>query len=58
LLVQVDSRETLVRGSADLVRALAAALPHSREDERLVAARVAEIMGVEKPKPLRRKLRG
>lgn len=49
MLVQVDPRETLVRGSADLVRALAAALPHSPEDERLVAARVAEVMGAENP---------
>lgn len=58
LLVHVDSREALVRASADLVRALATALPQDPDDERLVAARVAEVMGTEKPKPLKRRLGG
>jgi len=56
--IEVDPREALVRGSTDLVRALAAALPHDPEDERLVAARVTAVMGREKPKPLTRKLDG
>lgn len=54
--IEFDPREALVRGSADLVRALAAALPHNPDDERLVAARVAAAMGRDKPKPLTRKL--
>ncbi len=58
MLVHVDSREALVRASADLVRALATALPQNPDDERLVAARVAEVMGAEKPRPLRRRLGG
>jgi hypothetical protein len=54
--VQVDPREALVRGSVDLVRALAAALPYDPADERLVAARVAAAMGRETPRPLTRRL--
>jgi len=58
LVIPIDPREMLVRASADLVRALARALPHSPADEKLVAARVANVMGAERPKPLTRKLRG
>jgi len=56
LLVEIDPRELLVRGSADLVRTLAVALPHDPADESLVAGRVAEVMGSDKPKPLTRRL--
>jgi hypothetical protein len=58
LLVDADPRESLVHSAASFVRAAARALPHSAEDERIVAARVAQVLGDEKPRPLTRKLIG
>jgi len=54
LMVDVDPREVLVRGSVDFL-SVAAALPYSKEDERVVAKRVAQVLGDEEPRPLRRK---